>query len=439
MRWLVMAVWVGVARGEPKLDFARGILEEARGGDGTEWFEKALAGDPGAWPLARHAAEGRRAAGDIEAASTIYREFAGAHPGRLEAQLGYADFLREVSPRDDFAAKLATEALEGALTRWPDHLAIIRRLFRCYEQRGMRDRSMALFEQVSGRPGAALATAEMARTLFESDDPSARGTVDEAFRAAVESTPADPVLARAASEHFRTTGRLSEAIAVLERHVAASPSSLELRTRLGVLLFAADREDEGVAVLEEVLAIDARQALAHQALAKLHRKREQPERARPHAAAVLQIRGGDADEFVKLAEEFLAAGLPREARLLLEKGLFDHPEDAAIAVQLAIATRRDPESRGRAPRAFREAESLSGTEGPATRPEFLREFAECLVEAGETAAAEERLRAAIRAYPEEARAETAAALRRLAGLWLEEGRNESAARQLLRRAEALEP
>ena len=141
---------------------------------------------------------------------------------------------------------------------------------------------------------------------------------------------------------------------------------------------------------------------------------------------------------VVLAEEFLKADMVREARLLLEKGLYDHPEEAGIAVQLAIATRRDPETRDQAVRLFREAESISGTDGPATEPEFQREFAECLLEEGKVAPAEDRLRAAIKKYPAESKKEMASAMRRLAEIWISEKRNEAAAKSLLSRAEALE-
>jgi Tfp pilus assembly protein PilF len=247
------------------------------------------------------------------------------------------------------------------------------------------------------------------------------------------------VLARAASEHFRTSSRLDKAVEMLQRHVGADPTSLDLRVRLGVLLLAAKRDDEGVRVLQEVLEIDPRQALAHQTLAKYHRREDQPDKARPHAIEVLKIRGGDADEFVELADELLADERPREARLLLEKGLFDHPEDADIAVKLAIATRRDPGTRDAAAWRFREAEALSGTEGPAAQPTFQLEFAEYLLESGNTPAAEKRLRTAITAYgPDEAK-ETARALRRLAAIWRNEGRNEAAARALIQRAEGLDP
>lgn len=429
------------ALAEPKQDYARGVLERMRGNDPTEWFESALKADPGAWPLVSEAAGLRQAAGDIASASGLLREYSAAHPERLEVQLAYADFLRDSSPGDDLAAKLAGEALEKTLEHHPGELAVIRRLFRSYEQRGMREKSIELFGEVAQRPGAgpALAAAEMARTLFPGEDEEARARVDAVFEQAMERSPEDPVLARAASEHFRKSGRLAHAIEMLQTHAEADPTSLKLRVRLGVLLFAAERGDEGEGVLKEVLEIDPRQALAHQALAKYYRRQEDPDRARPHAVAVLKIRGGDAGEFVQLAGELLEGERPREARLLLEKGLFHHPEDPAIAVELAIATRRDPSTRDGAAWRFREAEALSGEEGPATVPAFQLEFAECLLESGNTPAAEKRLRTAIKAYGPDDKKETARALRRLAAIWQEEGRNESAARSLLSRAEALDP
>lgn len=60
-----------------------------------------------------------------------------------------------------------------------------------------------------------------------------------------------------------------------------------------------------------------------------------------------------------------------------------------------------------------------------------------MIEAGHVKAGEERLRSAIRAFPPEAKEETAAALRKLAELWQSEGRNESAAKALRKRAEGL--
>lgn len=441
MRWCLIVCLTGSLMANPRVDFARGVLEEARGNDGGGFFEKALAQDPEAWPLVTRVADRKAAEGDIESASLLYRDFARRHPERLEAQLRYADFLRETSPDDDFAAKLAGETLEKALKNHPGDLTLLRRLFRTYEQRGMREKSLALFDQVSATEGsgAALAAAEMARNLFPGDDVAAREKIDAIFRRAMESEPADPVLARAASEHFRESSRLPEAIEMLESHVAAAPVSLDLRVRLGVLYFAAKQDENGVRCLNEVLEIDPRQALAHQSLAKFHRLGGDAALAMPHAAEVLKIRGGEPDEFVRLAEEFRQAGEVRQARLLLEKGIFDHPRDAEIAVLLAVLSREDPETRALAAGRFREAEALSGPDGPAAKPEFQMGFAEFLIESGDTLAAEKRLQGAIRAIPRESTREYAAALRKLAGLWEKENRNASAAAALRARADAADP
>jgi tetratricopeptide (TPR) repeat protein len=301
---------------------------------------------------------------------------------------------------------------------------------------------LKLFEELAASSAdehQTMAAVNMARTLFPKEDPKARTRLDELLRQAVTRSPHNPVLARTASEHFRDTARLSEAIEMLALHVAAAPASLELRTRMGILQLAAGRTEEGEGTLLEVLSIDPRQALAHQSLAKLYRKQEKPDAARPHAAEALKIRGGDPSEFATLADEFLDAGQPREARLLLEKAVYFNVSDAGLAAKLAVATRRDPESRERASRFFREAESLAAGEGPVKDPVFLTEFAESLVEGGQKLAAEERLRLAIRAFPADKKKETAAALRRLAGLWQEGNRNAEAAKALLQRADGLDP
>ncbi len=439
--WIATALAAGAS---PRLDFAYGILAGERGDEeaAAAAVEKARAADPAAFPLMTRVAEQHRAAGNIEGASTLYREFAKASPERLDAQLAYADFLRNSTPDDDFAAKMARDTLEAALEKFPGHPAIRSRLFRIYEGLEQRDRSTAIFESFAAPDAGAqetLMAVDMARTLFPKDDAAARARMDDFLKGACARSPGNPVLARTASEHFRTTGRLPEAVEILASHVAAAPASLELRIRLGILQLAAGREEEGEKTLREVVAIDPRQALAHQSLAKLYRQQDRTAEARPHAAEALKLRGGDPAEFLALAEEFLADDKAREARLLLEKAVFFNQSDPELAAKLAVASRRDPETRPRATLLFREAENLSGEGGPASDPVFLQEFAEVLLENGQTPAAEARLRAAIRAFPAERRKETAAALRRLAGIWRQEKRNEEAASSLLQRADSLDP
>ena len=446
MKRLVIIWLTGVAAAgdDPKLDFARGVLAEQRGDHAAAAaaFEKAHEEDPAAFSLAGRVAEIRRRKGDIAGASEIYREFSSRHPERMDGQLAYADFLRSSASNDDFVEKMALGVLEDARARFPENLAIKRRLFRVYESLERREDSIKLFESLAASDASVaemMEAVKMARTLFPASDSEARERVDGLYLKAAAASLRNPVVARAASDHFRGTGRLSEAVEVLTKHVSAAPESLELRIRRGILLLAAKRSKEGEEALIEVLSIDPKQGLAHQALAKLYREQDCVPEALPHAAEALKIRGGSPSDFLELADEFLGNNQPREARLLLEKAVFYHPKASGLLVKLAVASRRDPESRESATRLFREAESASeGDNGPANDPEFLSEFAESLWENGQVSSAEERLRRAIRAYPAEKKSETAAALRRLAGIWQQEGRNEEAAESLLQRADSLD-
>jgi Tfp pilus assembly protein PilF len=423
--------------GNPRTDFALGVLAESRddAAEATLRFENAREAAPLALPLVRRAVRARLAEGARPAAVKLYRDLAAARPDDLEIQLACADFLEQQGGGDALALKLADETLEAALQKNPGHPEIIRRLFQRAPSAG--DKSRRLDQLAPDDPASVLLYATLSRSLFDSADAAAREKLDRRFLSAVESYPENPGLARAASEYFRDTERPDQAIDILKRHIEAAPSSLDLRTRLGILHFTAQRDAEGEAALKEVLAIHPRQALAHQSLAKFYRLRDPPGPARFHAGELLKIRGGSPADFIKLADEWLAADDPRQARILLEKAVFDHPQNFELANQLAIATRRDPATRDLAARLFREAEALRSADRK-PEPAFLIESAEALIAQGQSKAAEERLRAAIKSFPPEAKKETAAALRRLALLWETEGRNVNAARALRQRADALD-
>lgn len=438
--FLILTSALFSAERNPRLEFALGVLAESRGDaeEADRRFENARVADPLAWPLVSRAVIREVAAGNRPAAVKLYRDLAAARPDDLEIQLGYADFLDEQGRSDALALKLSAQTLEAALRKHPAHPQLIRRLFHYAQRAGDNPRQIALLDPLPpDDPESVLLYASLSRSVFDAQDSAARDQVDQRFLRAMESHPESRVLARAASEHFRDTGRAEQAIDVLKRHAAAVPSSLELRTRLGILCLAAKRDAEGESALKEVLAIHPRQAIAHQTLAKFYRLRDQPDPARFHASELLKIRGGSPAEFLKLADEWLAVDDPKQARILLEKAVFDAPDHPELARKLAIATRRDPATRDSAARLFREAEA-TGPDLAATEPTFLLESAEVLIAAGQSKAAEERLRAAIKSYPPEAKKETAAALRRLALLWETEKRNPDAARALRQRADALD-
>ncbi|MES2657038.1 MAG: tetratricopeptide repeat protein [Verrucomicrobiota bacterium] len=438
---ILMLLGVSVhAKDDPLLSFASGVLAEMQGktAEASGFFEKARLADPQAMPLVSRAVRARMAGGDRSGAVKLYRDLAAARPDDLGVQLTYTDFLDQQSDGDSLALKLSGDTLEKALAKYPGQPQIIRRLFQHAQSAGDKARQLELLEQFSqDDPESVMLYTSLSRGMFEAEDAAAREKMDQRFLGSFEAHPELPSLARAASDHFRDTNRPDQAIEILKRHVEAAPSSLEMRTRLGILYFTAKRDAEGEAALKEVLEINPQQALAHQSLAKFYRLRDKPELGRHHAGELLKIRGGSPTDFIKLADEWLAANDPKQARLLLEKAVFDHPENRDLVEKLAIATRRDPETREQAARLFREAEAAKPIDAK-TDPAFLMESAEALIAEGQTKAAEERLRTAIRSYSVDAKKETAAALRRLALLWESENRNVEAGKALRQRADALD-
>lgn len=420
-------------------EFARAVLAGWRGDTVAKAMheEAARVADPQSLWLTDRSARRALEAGDIKTASTLYRTLAEGRPDSLQIQFLYIDFLRSQSKEDDFALKLAVESLEKLVSLHPARADVLERLLRSYEQQGQRAKSEALYQQYLKQPAADPAVAAMfARILRDHDDAESQEHLDRMYRRRMEESPDDAVLARAASEHFRKSKRIPEAIGLLQQHVKASPSSLDMRVRLGILQFADQQSAEGEATLQAVLAIDPNLYLAHQSLAKFYMQQGKLEIARTHRSEMLKLRGGDAEEFREVAEEYLKVTDARSARILLEKACFEYPADIDLLYLRAVATHLDAAESQKAPALFDEAQKLS--KEPTKNPVYLRYAAESYWGVKQKEKAETLLRAAIKAYPATAKKESAAAMRQLAGWWQEQNKNVDAARALVQRAELLE-
>lgn len=422
------------------LDFSYGVLEQERGeaDAAAAHFQKAYEADPDAMPLVRIIADSHMHKGDRSTALEAYERVVADRPDEPFIALEYGDFLGRVGKGDTLAARKREEIYGKVLESMPGAYIAIERLIRVARERGDDDRARELLGKLSTDSENAVSYfVATTKSLYDSRDAAAAARIDACFAEATASHPEWAGIARTASDHFRQTNRLSQSIGILRRHVEVRPSSLDLKIRLGILLFSDKQDEEAVKILREVLEVHPKKALAHESLAKHFRQKGQLDVARVHAAELLGIRGGTAEEFLELADELTAANDFRAARILLEKAVFRHDNDAKLMMKLAIATSRDPETKDSAARLFREAEAMLAN--PADMdPAFLLASAQELVAQGQSKAAEERLRNAIRSFPKDAKKESAAAMRALAAIWISEGRNADAANALISRADALE-
>ncbi len=423
------------------LDFSYGKLEQMRGEaeKSKESYTKAFSDHPSAMPLVRIMSEFLLDDGDRPGALKIYQDAIQARPDDHSILLEYGDFLGRLGNGDTIADRLREEAYGKFLEIHPGTFVAVERMIRFLREKGEDDRARELLESLGNEsPEAVLYYVSTTKSLYDSRDEDAVKRIEARFTSAMQQHPEWEGIARKASDHFRETGRLDLAIEVLERHLEVMPSSLDLKIRQGILMFSAERFEEGVALLKAVLDVHPKKALAHESLAKYYRRESMPKEARAHAAEILKIRGGSPKDFLELAAELEQDSEIRPARLLLEKAAFDHPESSELLMKLAIVTGKDPETKDRAARLFKQAESLVADKAGEMDPSFMIASAKELNAQGEVKAAEERLRTAIRTLPKNAKKETAEAMRALAGIWVSEGRNLDAANALIQRAAAME-
>lgn len=437
--------------------FAKGVFAEQKKDLRTarDLYQQALAADPQAYPLVTtvvawqslHLKEDPTFQ-DIPAATATLRQFATNNRQHLPSQLYYASFLRQFGRNDAIANQAALQTLELAHQNFPHSPFVFRELISLHENLEQRAQSLAILEAElaaeNDDPSHWLTLVPIIKTLFPADDPQYGAKLDQAMAKVEENGLHRADIARRVSEFHRERGRMEQAIATLEKHLELSPSSHSLRTRLGLLHLSNKDEDKGEKTLLEVIAIDPDQALAHSSLAKLYTKREHLEKALPHRSENLRIRGGIPSDAIAVANEYLALDQPHPARLLLEKFRFDHPEDPGIHARLAIATLRDGLTQ-EAARLFRQAETLAEESEEEEAQQYLDtdfqiEFAQTLIDANDLQSAETRLRQAAQGIDLDTEPKKyARAVTSLAKLWLEQGKNESAAKALLQRAVSLDP
>ncbi len=437
--------------------FAKGVFAEQK----QDWiaaraiYQQALANDTDCYLLANKVAtlqnyrlEDDPSFQDLPGATATLRTFAQNHRQHLPAQLRYATFLRTQAPNDQIARQVALETLELANENFPHTELVFSPLISLYEELEQQENSRQILNSQltinSEDHRHWLALIPHIKTLYPTDSPDSISKLAITMAKVEEHGLHRADIARRVSEFHRQQGQIEKALATLHQHLAISPSSHSLRTRLGILYFSNNNKDLGEKTLLEVIAIDPDQILAHSSLAKFYTKEDQLSKALPHRAAVLRIRGGTPEEAITVADEYLALDEPHPARLLLEKFRFYHPESPGIHARLAIATLRDGLTT-EAARLFRQAEALAETSKEEEAQQYLDadfqiEFAQSLIKAKDLPAAETRLRQAAKSIDLDTQPQKySRTVTALAKLWLEQDKNQAPAKALLQRALTLDP
>jgi len=208
--WLSVAMLSGTYAGS-LLDFSYGILERERGNaeSAHAYFDKAYDADPVAMPLVRIIAESRMADGDRSGALEAYQRVIEARPDDHDIAIEYGDFLGKVGKGDSLAERMREEIYRKVLDALPGDLLPVERLIRVARERSDDNRARELLETLDASSEEAIRYyVATTKSLYDSKDEEALARIDKRFGEAMGQHPEWAGIARAASDHFRTTGRM---------------------------------------------------------------------------------------------------------------------------------------------------------------------------------------------------------------------------------------
>lgn len=225
---------------------------------------------------------------------------------------------------------------------------------------------------------------------------TALGRRDEAA-AVVESalavSPDDPDLLSVRAAWLVDQGKLAEAEAALTRAVAVSPFHQRSRRQLAALLQSVDRQQDAVAVYEEMLRIQPEDADTHYDLGSLLLDSDL-EAALPHLEEACRLAPARTNFLTSLGVAYIKAGRMAEAEATLRRALTLRSDDPSVGNNLGIVLIHG--------RRFREAVDVLN-DLLERHPDFVaarNNLAIALAESGDLQGAEKEVRRALRRSPD---------------------------------------
>lgn len=201
--------------------------------------------------------------------------------------------------------------------------------------------------KISGRGDHALAIATLQDVIRQRPDlPVAHDRLAFVLKASGRLPEAITVLEQAASKGFADgpalaslgtmlgeAGRLERSRDVLEAAVAMNPHDLEVQANLGVLYLRMGRRDQAIAMLQRALAADPALANARNTLAVAYAQAGDLRRAVEEWRQVALARPNDPDVLYNIGTALLQLNRPSEAKPFLERFIAVAPERYAPDVE----------------------------------------------------------------------------------------------------------
>lgn len=227
-------------------------------------------------------------------AERIYRRILHSDPGHPDA-LHLLGLIAKQADKPDAAIRL----LQKAIANSPNTPSFRANLAMMYEEEGRyADSEAAARGALALDPKNGSALHCLANALRATD--RYREAAD-AYDAAAQAIPDDPLLWSNYGVTLRTLGRLEDAIAALRRALALSPAQGELHSNLGNALLAAGHFDQAVAAFRDAIRVDPGFSPAYTNLANAYLQAGDAGSARELLEACLEISPGNRKGLAYLA------------------------------------------------------------------------------------------------------------------------------------------
>jgi len=413
-----------------------------------EHYLKALAADPANADLAMHTAELAYSFRGRADAVALLEKAVAANPDAPETYLNLARFCATYAPDDPFENDRAKQALERALTRFPDNAEVHGFAAMTLLSQGRREEAAQVLENAASRevedPAYWLELGRAAQQVWplgqaETRDENIR-RVNPFFERALGQARAggDEAQRLEIAQYYLLTNQLKPARDLCLEIVRAS-GNLQARKLLHRLHEAFEEKEEAMRELQAIVAAAPEDVEYRKLLARAWLEREQPARAVPHLEAALQAGGGSVDDYLQVGETLLRAAQFERLVEFSRRGARLFPDQAMFHVQAAMA-QRSLLKWDEAVRAFERAAALAeGGSSELVNHRFYFQYGVTLERAGRHEEAGRQFEKSITVTPQDDPEAAASAMNYLGYMWLELGKHLDKAGELIRKANELQP
>ncbi|MCB1077567.1 MAG: tetratricopeptide repeat protein [Verrucomicrobiae bacterium] len=334
----------GKERAEALAHYARGLSLEAqdRREEAVQSFREVLRIDPGAGDLARQVAAMLAESGQRDAGRQVLEEAFRNRPESAEIAIALSEYLATFFPNDDAAKAEAMRLAVESTEKHPSEPAAYEHLVKMYLVARKPGEARAVLEKALARdepnPVFWLQIGKLAQRIWPLNPDQSPAPINQAFEKALQKGQNRPEIQEQVGDYFHDTRQPERALQIFEALVKAYPDHLGARQKLARVYGALGRDDDVIATLNEVVAINPQDADTHRELGRLYLGREDFQDAIVHFREAMKLTSGTPEEYDAIGRMIIfGAQMPEEAIAFLQRGAYLHPSEPQMPYLLTFA------------------------------------------------------------------------------------------------------